>query len=214
MLKTLVLLTLITISNLNSQSLYVDPGQVAVLTLNGQILKDKQEEQVDKLNRLNQLQISTGVALNKINTVQEKVYDGMREVSSIITGSMSLQRTYQNLDDAVRITTESVELISDNPHYSILMGDIMQRFQESSVEMYTDIASIITSNAQNLMTAGDRKQLLYEIENNSYQLKISALMIKIRMRRIERVGFLKAALPFSSGYRNRDLETFKQAFDL
>jgi hypothetical protein len=214
MLKTLILITIIAVSNLHSQSLYIDPGQVAILTLNGQILKDKQEEQVDKLSRLNQLQVSTGIALNKINTVQEKVYDGMREVSSIITGSMSLQRTYQNLDDAVRITAESVELISDNPHYSILMGDIMQRFQESSVEMYTDIASIITSNAQNLMTAGDRKQLLYEIENNSYQLKISALMIKIRMRRIERVGFLKAALPFSSGYRNRDLETFKQAFDL
>lgn len=208
----IIAFTLIT-GAINAQSLYMDPATVTVITVNGQILKNQQENHEEKLSTLNQLQATTNVVMQKINTTQEKIHQGLTEVNSIVSNSLALQRTYENLNDAISITNESIETIADNPHYTLLMTDIMQRYQESTIEIYSEIANVITGSAQNLMTSGDRKQLLYEIENASYQLKLSAIMVRIRMRRIERVGFLKSINPFNNTM-NSDLDDFVSIINL
>jgi len=210
--KTLLIMLFITISfkQLHAQSVYLDPTVVATLRTNGGMLERAQNKTNDEVVKLNENQTLVQGLLIGINNTQNKVHRGLREVNGVVTSGLHLQRTYRYISNMMDYSREAVELAGRNPHHLLLANEQLRRIQRWSTELYADIASIITVSPNNLMTSGERNELLYKIERDAYQLYISSITLVQQLRRINRVGFLNTMNPFHRRYNNRDVEIFTE----
>lgn len=210
MKRNILFLVFITLNYFASkaQSIYIDPTVNVALRSNGSLLETQQKQTNEEIKELNRTQTMVQGLLFGINETQRRVHRGLTEVNGVVTSGNRLRKSYLNLTKAVEYSEEAIRLAGRDPHHLILATSQMERVRKWSIELYADIASIITASPNNLMTSGDRNELLYKIERDTYQLYISAIVLVQQLKRIKRVGFLNALNPFSRGFRNRDIEIF------
>lgn len=206
--KLLLLLIIISCFGAKAQSVYIDPTVNLALRSNGSLLENQQKKTNDEIKELNRTQTMVQGLLFGINQTQRQVHRGLTEVNGVVTSGNRLRKSYINLTKAFEYSEEALRLAGRDPHHLILATSQMDRVRKWSIELYADIASIITASPNNLMTSGDRNELLYKIERDTYHLYISAIVLVQQLKRIRRVGFLNAMNPFSRGFRNRDVEIF------
>lgn len=203
------ILIILSIDNIYSQAIHLDVGVSGSLLFNGSTLKASQEKTNDELNTLNKKQTAVAVIMTKINQTQEIVYKGLSEVNSVVKDGLALKRCYKNVQNILTYSDQAVKLAKKNPHYLLLTNNVIDRVKKHSIEIYTDIATLLTGGKKTLMNTGQRKMLIDGIERNTYQILISVIMLKNKLLRIDRVGFLNSLNPFNS-YVNQDLILFNQ----
>jgi len=143
------------------------------------------------------------------NSIQNKLYNGLKEVNGTLQNGLQVKRIYDNLTRMSSSLDDIRKEVRNAPEFSVFAvkaGDLVVR---KTIELGADVADLLLSGDLNLATSGDRRRLLGNIEQNTRLLNFYLLNVKLSIRRAKRKGFWQAANPFQS-YVNTDRQIFDQ----
>lgn len=206
--KIILILCLFGLSTAMAQTPYIDVLTAPALALYGNSLSKKQKEQLDQMNKLQERQGWVATQMTVANQIQEKVYKGLKEVSGTLSNGLQVKSIYSNLERTVTYLDQLKDTAKDNPEYVIFANRAISQVVNHSTEIYANIADLLTSSETNLATAGDRRRLLYEIEQDVRAMNVYVLSVKMSIDRAKRKGFWRSINPFQE-YVNTDAQIFE-----
>jgi len=186
-----------------SQNTYIDPTVTAAMILYSENLKAKQNEVIDETSKLKDAQAWVGTQMVAANEIQNKILKGLKEVSGTLQNGIQVQQIYSELNKCYNYSSEVVQLASAHSQYAIFGVKASQKTYEQSLKIVTDVSDVLASGELNLATAGDRYKILHNISENLKNLKLWLLAIKLRLEKVNRLGFWNFINPFA-GYINTD----------
>jgi hypothetical protein len=204
----LLLVFFLTSYCVKSQTPYVDVLTAPAMAVYAVQISNKQDETIDEMNKLQQAQAFISTQMVVANDIQNKVYKGLREINGSVKNGLQVTRIYSNLQNTVTEMNKLREVVVDAPEFAIFATKATQTAINKSTDIYTDVADLLTAGDLNLATSGDRRRLLYNIEQNTRLLNIYLINMRLSIQRAKRKGFWKSANPFQT-YVNTD----KQLFD-
>lgn len=192
-----------------AQTPYVDVLTAPALAIYSSNIKKEQENTVDKMDKLAEMQGWVATQMTYANTIQDKLYKGLKEVNGTVRNGLQIKRIYDNLEKSVKNMDAIRKEVRDAPEYSVFANKSIQVVINKVSDIYVDAADIINESETNLATAGDRRRLLGSIELNTRLLNIYLINVKLTIQRAKRKGFWKSINPFQS-YVNTDRALFNQ----
>jgi len=206
----LILLGFLTYSA-KAQTPYIDVLTAPALSLYSNQLEREQDKTIGEMNNLQQAQAWIATQMTYANDIQNKVYKGLREVNGTIKNGLQVKRIYTNLDNTVSNMNKLRNEVADAPEYSVFATGATKLVINKSTDIYTDVADLLTAGDLNLATSGDRRKLLYNIEQNTRLLNIYLINMRLAIRRAKRKGWWQSINPFQT-YVNTDKQLFEQIF--
>ena len=194
---------------LKSQTPYIDVLTAPAMALYASQIKSEQEKTVDEMNKLQQAQAFVSSQMVIANDIQNKVYKGLKEVNGTLKNGLQVQNIYNNLSKIITNVNGIYTEVQDAPEYSVFAYKSIQLVTDKSTDIYTDVADLLTSGELNLATSGDRRRLLYNIENNTRLLNVYLINVRWAIKRAKKKGFWKSINPFQT-YVNTDKQIFQQ----
>ncbi|MCL4638327.1 MAG: hypothetical protein M5Z89_04990 [Olivibacter sp.] len=210
-MKTLILillsLTLMMPSIARSQ-IYVDVLTAPAMTTYAPIIKREMRNTNDNLNAIQQGQMYLQTQLALANELQNKVLKGLREVSGTVRNALTIRQIYETSSDIISEMQDVVQLASQNPQYSIFAYRSASIFRQRALELYAEVAQIVTEHEANFLDAGERQQLLLRVYRDLRLLYGAAYGINLSMKTAIRSGFWRSLNPFQA-WVNQDVRIMK-----
>lgn len=194
---------------IKAQTPYIDVLTAPAMALYATQIKNEQEKTVDEMNKLQQAQAFVSTQMVLANDIQNKVYKGLKEVNGTLKNGIQVQNIYNNLNKIITNVNGIYTEVQDAPEYSVFAYKSVQLVTNKATDIYTDVADLLTSGELNLATSGDRKRLLYNIENNTRLMNVYLINVRWAIKRAKKKGFWKSINPFQT-YVNTDKAIFEQ----
>jgi len=194
-----------------AQTPYIDVLTAPALALYSNQIENEQQKTIDEMNNLQQAQAWIGSQMTVANDIQNRVLRGLREVNGTLKNGLQVQRIYTNLNNTVSNMNKLKSEVADAPQYSVFAANASKLVVTKSTDIYTDVADLLTAGELNLATSGDRRKLLYNIEQNTRLLNIYLINMRLSIRRAKRKGWWTSINPFQT-YVNTDKQLFEQIF--
>lgn len=204
-MKLLLLFLLATTSGTAFGQIYFDPAVSGAQAAHSAIIDKQLNTTNEKLTLIERGQLTVTGNLTVVNSMQEKIYKGLSEVSSILT-------TLSNVKEIARIATgissdvdDIMELANENPAFLLFAEQNATLFQQRATALALEVSNFaLKGGAENLMDAGERSKIINSILNElvilrSYTYGMYRSMYFARLK-----GFLRSANPFQ-GYMEMDV---------
>lgn len=185
--------------------IYFDPAVSGAQAAHSAIIDKQLNTTNEKLTLIERGQLTVTGNLTVVNSMQEKIYKGLSEVSSILT-------TLSNVKEIARIATgissdvdDIMELANENPAFLLFAEQNATLFQQRATALALEVSNFaLKGGAENLMDAGERSKIINSILNElvilrSYTYGMYRSMYFARLK-----GFLRSANPFQ-GYMEMDV---------
>ncbi|MBB4807262.1 hypothetical protein HNP38_002566 [Chryseobacterium defluvii] len=209
MKKYNVLLFVFIVSFLKAQTPYIDVLTAPAMALYASQIKNEQEKTVDEMNKLQQAQAFVSTQMVLANDLQNKFYKGLKEVNGTLKNGIQVQNIYNNLTKIITNVNGIYDEVQDAPEYSVFAYKSVQLVTNKATDIYTDVADLLTSGELNLATSGDRRRLLFNIENNTRLMNVYLINVRWTIKRAKKKGFWRSINPFQT-YVNTDKQIFQQ----
>lgn len=209
MKKYNIIFFLFIMSFLKAQTPYIDVLTAPAMALYASQIKNEQEKTVDEMNKLQQAQAFVSSQMVLANDLQNKVYKGLKEVNGTLKNGIQVQNIYNNLNKIITNVNGIYDEVQDAPEYSVFAYKSVQLVTNKATDIYTDVADLLTSGELNLATSGDRRRLLFNIENNTRLMNVYLINVRWSIKRAKKKGFWKSINPFQT-YVNTDKQIFQQ----
>lgn len=209
MKKYSILFFVFVVSLLKAQTPYIDVLTAPAMALYASQIKNEQEKTVDEMNKLQQAQAFVSSQMVIANDLQNKVYKGLKEVNGTLKNGIQVQNIYNNLSKIITNVNGIYDEVQDAPEYSVFAYKSVQLVTNKATDIYTDVADLLTSGELNLATSGDRRRLLFNIENNTRLMNVYLANVRWAIKRAKKKGFWKSINPFQT-YVNTDKQIFQQ----
>jgi hypothetical protein len=184
---------------------YTDPTVAAAQAAHSAIINKQLDTTNERLTLIERGQLAITGNLTIVNNMQEKLYSGLTQVSSILTA-------LSNVKEIARISTgihsdviDIMELARQNPAFLVFAEQNAILFQQRALALALEVNNFVLKGGDgNLMDAGERTKILNSILNEmlilrSYTYGMYRAMYFARMK-----GFIKAVNPYQ-GYIEMDL---------
>lgn len=204
-------------------SLYVDPATAGAVNGYSSQLKSGQNKVIDKQDKLQKAQLFIAAEMERINTIQGKIYEGLSEVSGTVSNGLQVNRIlFTEIPECYDYIKEIKRLAVRHPQYSVFASKAASRAYEEAAAIAVEVNSIIGKGKKeydengeekkSLATAGDRWIVLSSIEHKIRMFKLWLLAIKMSFESIEEAGFWRSVNPFQ-GYINTDKDIIQNIMD-
>lgn len=177
--------------------IYFDPAVSGAQAANSAIIDRQLNITNEKLTLIERSQLAVTGNLAVVNSMQEKIYKGLSEVSSILT-------TLSNVKEIARIAAgissdieDIMKLANENPAFLIFAEHNATLFQQRATALAFEVNNFaLKGGTENLMDAGERSKIVNTILNElvilrSYTYGMYRSMYFARLK-----GFLKSVNPF------------------
>lgn len=185
--------------------IYFDPAVSGAHAANSAIIDRQLNITNEKLSLIERGQLAVTGNLTVVNSMQEKIYKGLSEVSSILT-------TLSNVKEIARIANgissdvdDIMKLANENPAFLLFAEQNASLFQQRATALALEVSNFaLKGGAENLMDAGERSKIINTILDElvilrSYTYGMYRSMYFARLK-----GFLRSANPFQ-GYIEMDV---------
>lgn len=185
--------------------IYFDPAVSGAQAAYSAIIEKQLNTTNEKLTLIERGQLAVTGNLTVINSMQEKIYKGLSEVSSILT-------TLSNVKEIARIANgissdvdDIMKLANENPAFLLFAEQNASLFQQRATALALEVSNFaLRGGADNLMDAGERSKIINTILDElvilrSYTYGMYRSMYFARLK-----GFLRSANPFQ-GYLEMDV---------
>jgi len=196
----------------HAQTPYIDVLTAPALTAYSNQIENQQNRTITEMNNLQQAQSFVATQMTVANDIQNRVCNGLRQVNGALQNGLQVKRIYGNLESVVKEMDKLRDVVADAPEYSVFATRASQTVVTKSADIYTDVADLLTSGDLNLATSGDRRRVLYNIEQNSRVLHIYLINMRLAIQRAKRKGWWQSVNPFQT-YVNTDKRLFEQIFN-
>lgn len=206
-----ILLILIT-SNVVAQQLVTDPLAVGADLASSETLKSQQKKTNNLLSKIHVAQQTLQVQMNKAQEVQNKIYKGLSEVNSALTDAFIVKSIYNNVKRTLENIKEVTNEASRDPRYAIFIADEAKLFKTRCTTMTTDLIQTLTGGEFNLMSSGQRRTVLRDIDLETKLLVSHSYLMLLAMRRAKMNGFWNSLLPFQR-WVNKDVRVARDVIN-
>ncbi|MDO5664485.1 MAG: hypothetical protein Q4G63_04400 [Bacteroidia bacterium] len=179
-----------------SQIVYVDVLTAPAMAAQGQLLKKKQEETNDNLNKIERAQLLVFSQMQKANELQNKVVKGLNEVSAALRDAYTVKEIYQSCQRVINYGGEITKFVRENPEYSVFALPAVNSFSNRMTRLSIEVGQILLGGEANMMNSGQRRELLNNVYIEARLLASSAWNVLYTLENAKRIGFWNSLNPF------------------
>lgn len=150
-------------------------------------------------------QEATIIVVDQVNQIQNKIYKGLMQVSSVVKDAYQIKECLQALNDILSYESDMIAEGRQNPLALAFAIKIQNEMAGKAVAYYTDISAVVLkANTKDLlMDAGERESLLYKIQLDLNTLRAMAAYSYYKVHLAVMQGIINSFNPFK-GYVDID----------
>ena len=205
-MKAIFLLTFCLISGLcSAQEIVVDPAVSASIAINAGIINGQLNTTNDRLNLIQKGQLAVSGQLGIVNNLQNKIYNGLSQVASVINNLTTIKEIADCGTDIVKDVESSVRLARSNPVLLLFAEQGARDFQTRAVTLAADVSAfVLRGGNNNLMDSGERGKLLNHIAQEMRILRGIAYGMNRSMYWAKMNGIFRSLNPWAE-WQNNDV---------
>ncbi|MEX2565730.1 MAG: hypothetical protein WD431_07310, partial [Cyclobacteriaceae bacterium] len=143
--------------------------------------------------------------LTVVNTMQEKLYAGLTEVSAILSNLANVKEIARIANGISGDVHDIMELAGENPVFLVFAEQNATLFQQRATALALEVQQFaLKGGRENLMDAGERAKIINTILNELLILRSYTYGMYRTMQFASMKGLLKSLNPFQ-GYIEMDL---------
>lgn len=150
-------------------------------------------------------QEATMVVVDKVNQIQNKIYKGLMQVSSVLKNAYQVKECLQALNDILSYESDMLSEAKQNPLALAFALKIQNEMANKAKAYYANISTVVLkANTKDLlMDAGERSMLLYKIQLDLNTLRAMAAYSYYKVHLAVMQGIINSFNPFK-GYVDID----------
>ena len=159
----------------------------------------------DNQTAIQRAQEATIVVVDQVNQIQNKIYKGLMQVSSVLKNAYQIKECLQALNDILSYEGDMLAEAQKNPLALAFALKIQNEMVSKAVSNYADIETVIlkANTKELLMTAGERETLLYKVQLDLNTLRALAAYSYYKVHLAVMQGIINSFNPFK-GYVDID----------
>src|ERR1700761_6836983 len=147
-----------------AQELVVDPTTSAAIIANSAVINGQLNTTNNNLSLISKGQLAVSGQLTIVNNLQNKIYQGLSQVSSIINNLSSIKEIASCGTDIVSDVEQAAVLAKSDPILLLFAEQGARDFEKRAVTLATDVSAFVLQGGKNnLMDSGERGKLLNHI---------------------------------------------------
>ena len=188
-----------------AQEIVVDPavsGAIAISTstINGQLNTTN-----NKLDLIQKGQLAVTGQLVIVNSMQNKIYQGLSQVASVINNLSTIKEIAECGSDIVSDVESSIKLAQSDPVLLLFAEQGTRDFQTRAATLAADVSAfVLKGGANNLMDSGERGKLLNHIATEMRILRGIAYGMNRAMYWAKIDGIFRSLNPWAE-WQNEDV---------
>lgn len=205
MKKLSIFLTcLLSALQLKAQTIYVDPTTAAAMAVHTGVINGQLNTTNNKLTLIQSGQLAVTSQLAIANTLQQQIYRGLSEVSSVMSSLLAVKDIKDISSDIVTDANKAINLADDNPVLLLFAQQGANEFRNRASSLVTEVGTFVLQGGKtNLMDSGERAKLLNRIVNELMIIRGVAYGIYRTMYWAKQRGILNSLNPYA-GFINID----------
>ncbi|WP_339867095.1 hypothetical protein [uncultured Algoriphagus sp.] len=206
-MKHLYLVLLLILSgSAYGQAVYVDAAVSGTTAAHSAIINTQLKATNERLTLIERGQLAVTGNLTIVNSMQDKIYRGLSEVSSILTNLSNVQEIARMATAISGDLSDVIDLAGENPALLLFAERNATMFQQRATSLALEVSSFVLKGGENnLMDAGERSKLINQILTEMVILRSYTYGMYRSMYFAQMKGFVKALNPFQ-GYINVDIQ--------
>lgn len=163
--KTLLIFILLSVlTSAFAQELVVDPAVSGAIAVNSAIINGQLNTTNDKLNLIQKGQLAVSGQLLIVNSLQNKIYQGLSQVASVINNLTTIKEIAECGSDIITDVESAVKLAKSDPVLLLFAEQGARDFETRAATLAADVSAFVLKGGNsNLMDSGERGKLLNHI---------------------------------------------------
>lgn len=202
--KFFILIALLLLGTQLRAQIYIDPAVAAATGAHAAVINGQLNTTNDRLTLIQRGQLAVTGQLVIVNDLQDKIYKGLSEVSSVVRNLLAVKDIADISTDIVRDVNKAMDIAGSNPILLLFAEQGAREFKTRATNLATEVASFVTvGGRQNLMDSGERAKLLNRIVTELTILRGVAYGMYRSMYWAKQRGILNSLNPYA-GFINID----------
>ncbi len=159
----------------------------------------------DNQTAIQKAQEATILVVDQVNQIQNKIYQGLMHVSSLLKNAYQIKECLQALNDILSYESDMLAEAQQNPLALAFALKIQNEMANKAIAYYANISAVVLkANTKDLlMDAGERSTLLYKIQLDLNTLRAMAAYSYYKVHLAVMQGIINSFNPFK-GYVDID----------
>lgn len=187
------------------QVLYIDPTTSAAMAGHAGVINNQMNKTNDNLTLIQRGQLAVTGQLVIVNDMQDKIYKGLSEVSSVVNNLITIKEIADIGIDIIADVEKTVVLAKSNPVLLLFAEQGAREFKIRATNLAIEVQSFVLKGGKNnLMDSGERSKLLNHIATEMRILRGTAYGMHRAMYWAKMRGILAALNPWAE-WQNMDI---------
>jgi hypothetical protein len=188
-----------------AQELVVDPTTSAAIAVNAGVINGQLNTTNNKLNLIQKGQLAVSGQLVIVNNLQNKIYQGLSQVASVINNLTTIKEIYECGTDIINDVESSITLAKSDPLLLLFAEQGARDFETRAASMAADVSAfVLKGGTNNLMDSGERGKLLNHIAEQMRILRGVAYGMDRAMYWAKMNGIFRSLNPWAE-WQNEDV---------
>jgi len=182
-----------------AQTLYVDPVTSGNIALHASVINNQLDKNNERLSLIAKGQLAITGQLVMVNDLQDRIYRGLSEVSSVMNNLFSVKEIADIGIDIAGDVDKSVRLAKANPLLLLFAEQGAREFKLRAVKLSAEVGGFVLKGGRdNLLDAGERSRLLNHVANEMRILRGIAYGMQRAMYWAKMKGIFASLNPWGS----------------
>lgn len=187
-----------------AQELTVDPTVSAAIAVNAGVINGQLNTTNNKLDLIQKGQLAVTGQLTIVNDLQNRIYQGLSQVASVINNLTTIKEIAECGTDIVNDVEASVTLAKSDPVLLLFAEQGARDFETRAATLAADVSSFVLKGGNNLMDSGERGKMLNHIANEMRILRGIAYGMDRAMYWAKINGIFRSLNPWAE-WQNQDV---------
>ena len=194
----------------SAQTLYVDPLTSGAIAGHASVINRQLDRTNDNLGLISKGQLAVSGQLLVVNDLQDRIYQGLTQVASVMNNLVSVKEIGEIGLDIVGDVEKTVELAKSDPVLLLFAEQGAREFKVRALSLGTEVGTFVLKGGKgNLMDAGERSKLLNSIATQMRILRGTAYGMHRAMHWAKMKGLFASLNPWA-GWVNMDVRIANQ----
>lgn len=187
-----------------AQAIYIDPTTSSAQLVHSSIINTQLNATKEKLTLIERGQLAVTGQLAIVNSMQDKIYKGLSEVSAILTNLSDVKEIARVTIGMTDDLNRAMDIAKKNPVYLAFAEEQSRFFKERATKLALEVNGMILKGGKDmLMDAGERSKLINKVLNEMLIMRALTYGMYRSMYYAQMKGLFKALNPFQ-GYIDMD----------
>lgn len=204
-MKLLPFIICMLLSGLARGQVYTDPAVAAAQAAHTLVIKNQLDTTNEKLTLIERGQLAITGNLTVVTTMQDKLFNGLSQVSSILTNLANVKEIARIATGIQSDVQDIMGLARENPVFLVFAEQNATLFQQRALSLALEVNNFaLQGGLENLMDAGERSKIIHSIMTDMLILRSYTYGMYRAMYFAKMKGLFKALNPFQ-GYIEMDV---------